>query len=126
MFAGPITGQITKNERVIETKSKTTGEYRINFLRWKTKTLSWLRNDFLWAAILNRVMFHGKIEYDVRHFLEQSRIKGLQKQDHIKSSKSDVVRLNKKGETEVQGVSQALFDDVKRHFPNPCDFPNYL
>ena len=33
MFAGPITGQITKNERVIETKSKTTGEYRINFLR---------------------------------------------------------------------------------------------
>ena len=87
MFAGPITGQITKNERVIETKSKTTGEYRINFLRWKTKTLPWLRNDFFLAAILNRVMFHGKIDYDVRHFLEHSRIKGLQKQNHIQELK---------------------------------------
>ena len=25
-----------------------------------------------------------------------------------------------------QGVSQALFDDVIRHFPNPCEFPNYF
>ena len=23
-----------------------------------------------------------------------------------------------------QGVSQALLDDVIRHFPNPCEFPS--
>ena len=26
----------------------------------------------------------------------------------------------------LQGVSQALFDDVMRHFVNPCEFPNYV
>ena len=26
----------------------------------------------------------------------------------------------------AQGVSQALFDDVIRHFPNPCEFSNYV
>ena len=27
---------------------------------------------------------------------------------------------------DLQGVSQALFDDVIRHFLNPCKFPNYI
>ena len=26
----------------------------------------------------------------------------------------------------TQGVSQALFDDVIRHFPNPFEFLNYV
>ena len=26
----------------------------------------------------------------------------------------------------IQGVSGVLFDDVMRHFPNPCEFPNYF
>ena len=26
----------------------------------------------------------------------------------------------------AKGISQALFEDVIRHFPNPCEFSNYV